>query len=178
MGTIIWMAGFFISCETKTTEKKFFDIPGYFKEEIEYITMLHSTVKKTSIYNGKKTEEQKKTIDVNWKKEWQFFLQADINKPVYIANMQQHDLSDSIQKRILYTSNSSKTTIQRVELVWGFLNKNVDIVSISTRKNNLISSSEMMGIYIRGKRYFISGTQRTKYIGSSTSFSVEGFFDQ
>jgi len=164
------------SCEQKTQEKKFFDVPGYFRGEIDSLNKSDFSFRKISVYNGDTNKTELNSKNINWEKEFAIFIESDINKPVYYDNLIQTDLSDSLSKRVLYRSNSNKLTIVEVDIIWGFMREQVKLISVKINKDNLISSTQILAVYVKESRYFISGTQRIKTLGSTNKFFVEGQF--
>jgi hypothetical protein len=162
------------ACSSKPTKKKYFDIPGYFKNEIREIKEKQSTVSKTSVYNGDTSRIEKKVIDVNWEKEFAIFLESDINKPVYYANLNEAEGGD-------YWTFSKKIPIQEVDIDYGraedgFPNYQVEHVDIKIIKANLISNTVIDAEYHKGYRYIIQGTQKIEYLNQENHFYVEGKF--
>lgn len=75
----------FISCTPEESgddaPKAYYDLKGYVENQIVYLTEKKPEVRKTAILGNKRDVSQTRTI--NWKKELELFLQADINKPSY-----------------------------------------------------------------------------------------------
>lgn len=163
-----------VSCNTKPTEKKYFDIPGYFKTEIGYVKSNYNNLSKLAVYNDDTSRLELKVADVNWNKEWAIFLESDINKPIYYANMSESDFGE-------YSSKSDKLSIQSVVLNYG---KNIDGiptnevvgVELTIVKGNLISSTHIAAGYSRNSKYTIKGKQEIRYMNVVNSFIVEGSF--
>lgn len=176
-GLIFLLAtGVWFSCGSKDKKKKFFDIPAYFEREIDSLSKADFDFRKISIYNGDTSKTEVKSKNINWRKEFGIFLQSDINKPAYYSNMVEMDLTDDRSKRTMYRSSSNKLTVVEVDLIWGFMDKEVELVSIKINKDNLISSTSILAVYAKDSRYFISGIQKIKNMGSSNQFFVEGQF--
>jgi hypothetical protein len=81
------MAGFLfmISCdssEPKNVEvKAYYDLRGFVNGEIEIMSRLKPLVTKKLQTDGK--SDNRSTKEIDWKKELELFIQADINKPAY-----------------------------------------------------------------------------------------------
>lgn len=169
------------ACSSKTDQKKFFDVPGYFKTEIDSIKSNYTTVSKTSVYNGDTNRQKLQVVDVNWEKEFALFLECDINKPVYYANMSLggapawHGPPEEAKQWLSYSANSPKLSIQFV--VIGKKNENVVSVGIRISKANLISVTNIDAEYEKGVGYSISGEQKIKNLGDKNTFFVEGKFN-
>jgi hypothetical protein len=168
--------GILFSCGSKNSEKKFFDVPGYFKKEVDSLSKVDFNFRKIAVYNGDTNKIEVNSKDINWKKELGIFLESDINKPSYYTHLIPIDLTDSNCKRVVYKSDSDKLAIVEVDIIWGFMDREVKVLSIKINKNNLISSTQMLAVYVRGSRYFISGVQKIKNLGSTNQFFIEGQF--
>jgi hypothetical protein len=74
------------SCDTseqgdRAANNVYYDLKGFVDTQIEFLELQSPTVNKTVVSNGEK--ELLSTKDVNWKRELELFIQADINKPAY-----------------------------------------------------------------------------------------------
>lgn len=162
------------SCTEKKSEKRYFDIPGYFEKEIQYVKANHKAVSKVAVYNGDSSTSESKVMDVNWNKEWAIFLESDINKPIYYANMTESDFGE-------YFSQSKKLSIQKVKLEYdktteGMSGNNIIGIELSIVKGNLISSTSINAIYRKDWGYTICGLQDIHYLNSRHRYFVEGQF--
>lgn len=74
-----------VSCRQEETRddapKVYYDLKGFIENQIEYLNEKKPEVSKTAILGSKR--EASKTREVDWKKELELFVQADINKPSY-----------------------------------------------------------------------------------------------
>ncbi|GGM75697.1 hypothetical protein GCM10010967_04070 [Dyadobacter beijingensis] len=74
-----------ISCTPEESKddgpKTYYDLKGFVENQIEYLNDKRPEVNKTAILGSKR--EVSRTRDVDWKKELELFVQADINKPSY-----------------------------------------------------------------------------------------------
>lgn len=174
------------ACGSKTGQKKFFDVPGYFKGEIDSIKTNYTTVSKTSVYNGDTNRQELKVMDVNWEKEFALFLECDINKPVYYANVQiTPGMPIGLSYAEEYTNKSSQGPIKFLMIRKMNVSEEVQLIKISLEKNNLISSTNISLSYnpyflTSGENpqvdivYSIQGEQYVKSIGEKNHFSVMG----
>ncbi|SEJ28943.1 hypothetical protein SAMN05216327_10862 [Dyadobacter sp. SG02] len=73
------------SCNQEETRddapKAYYDLKGFIENQIVYLNEKKPEVNKTAILGSKR--EVSKTREVDWKKELELFVQADINKPSY-----------------------------------------------------------------------------------------------
>lgn len=179
-GLVLMLAtGIFFSCGSKTKEKKFFDVPGYFEKEIEYIKANYSTVSKTSVYNGTTQVKEFNVSEINWNKEFGIFLECDINKPIYYANGDGrfapawHGPQDKFRTYYIYISKSKKLGIQLVNIEH---KENGERVTVEISKSNLISITDIKASYEKNVCYQISGEQRIKGLGDKNIFFIKGEF--
>jgi hypothetical protein len=74
-----------VSCRQEETRddgpKTYYDLKGFIENQIVYLNEKKPEVSKTAILGSKR--EVSKTREVDWKKELELFVQADINKPSY-----------------------------------------------------------------------------------------------
>lgn len=164
----------FFSCNGNRNTKRYFDIPAYFTSEIDSAKNNFQAVDKRAVYNGDTSISVVKVSGMNWKKEWAIFLEANINKPIYYANMTESDLGQ-------YRAQSNKLSIQKVDLEYAKNADGVPIsdvigVDISISKGNLISTTEIQANYNRYIGYNIKGVQKINYLNQSNTFSIEGRF--
>ncbi|GGH41604.1 hypothetical protein GCM10007423_37600 [Dyadobacter endophyticus] len=61
--------------------KLYYDLKGFIENQIVYLNEKKPEVSKTAVLGTKR--EVSKTREVDWKKELELFVQADINKPSY-----------------------------------------------------------------------------------------------
>jgi hypothetical protein len=62
-------------------DKTYYDVKGFIETQIVYLAEQKPTVHKKMSVAGK--NEDRTTKEVDWKKELELFVQADINKPAY-----------------------------------------------------------------------------------------------
>ena len=59
----------------------YYDVKGFVKNQIQLLTQEKPTVEKTMVVGN--DQEKRSTQEVDWQKELELFVQADINKPAY-----------------------------------------------------------------------------------------------
>lgn len=67
--------------ESNTEPNAYYDVKGFFQTQIQLLSQQQPTIEKTMVVGQDK--EKRTTKEVNWKKELELFLQADINKPAF-----------------------------------------------------------------------------------------------
>lgn len=74
-----------VSCRQEETRddapKVYYDLKGFIENQILYLNEKKPEVSKTAVLGSKR--EVSETREVDWKKELELFIQADINKPSY-----------------------------------------------------------------------------------------------
>ena len=74
-----------VSCRQEETRddapKVYYDLKGFIENQIVYLNEKKPEVSKTAVLGNKR--EVSVTREVDWKKELELFVQADINKPSY-----------------------------------------------------------------------------------------------
>lgn len=74
-----------VSCqtpaETSTEPNAYYDVKGFVQNQIQLLSQQQPTIEKTMVVGQE--EEKRTTKSVDWKKELELFLQADINKPAF-----------------------------------------------------------------------------------------------
>lgn len=74
-----------VSCRPEETgddaPKLYYDLKGFIENQIVYLNDKKPKVSKTAVLGSKR--EVSETREVDWKKELELFVQADINKPSY-----------------------------------------------------------------------------------------------
>ncbi|GAA4468773.1 hypothetical protein GCM10023189_54640 [Nibrella saemangeumensis] len=65
----------------QTQANRYYDVAGYIQRQIDTLAQRKPTVIKRLLVEGQ--VNQKRVDDINWIKELELFLQADINKPAY-----------------------------------------------------------------------------------------------
>ncbi len=67
--------------ETRTGPNAYYDVKSFVQNQIKLFSQQQPLIEKTMVVGG--DEEKRSTKEVDWQKELELFLQADINKPAY-----------------------------------------------------------------------------------------------
>jgi hypothetical protein len=59
----------------------YYDVEGFVQEQIDLLGRQKPLVNKVMVVSG--AREKRSTAEINWQKELELFIQADINKPAY-----------------------------------------------------------------------------------------------
>ena len=96
--------------QEKAKEKKiYYDIKGFIETQIEFLSEQKPIVDKVMSVSGK--NESRSTKEVDWKKELELFIQADINKPAYSK-------SYAVSKPDSLTSVYTLKTVENISVKW------------------------------------------------------------
>lgn len=178
---LVLATGFLFSCEQKVQDKKFFDVPGYFKKEIKYIKQTFRAVTKTTIYNADSSITEFKVSDINWEKEFAIFLESDINKPIYYANLKTvpQPALDTNYHHLKYINIYPKANLQEVYIGFRELSSGdqAEFIMIKIKKLNLINVTNIVATYSKNNFYCIEGDQSLKHLGIPSTFFVKGVFN-
>ncbi|GHB53643.1 hypothetical protein GCM10007390_03080 [Persicitalea jodogahamensis] len=67
--------------ETRTEPNAYYDVENFVQNQIKLFSQQQPSIEKTMVVG--EDEEKRNTRAVDWQKEMELFLQADINKPAY-----------------------------------------------------------------------------------------------
>ena len=96
--------------QEKAKEKKiYYDLKGFIETQIEFLSEQKPIVDKVMSVSGK--NESRSTREVDWKKELELFIQADINKPAYSK-------SYAVSKPDSLTSVYTLKTVENISVKW------------------------------------------------------------
>ncbi|WP_353722158.1 hypothetical protein [Dyadobacter sp. 676] len=174
----------FLSLISCTPEKSgddapglYYDLKGFIENQIVYLNDKRPEVNKTAVLGSKR--EISKTREVDWEKELELFLQADINKPSYRQSYEivqngpvryEYHLKSGNDLPVAYLKIETDSVLKQplyVEALLRAKNKIYDsekkIVLRSVKRDNLleVSSYEIDGyqklIFVEKKLFDIRG---------------------
>lgn len=135
----------------------YFDLKGYFQQEILRLKSQNTLINKTVSVNGE-TEQKRVAID-NWEKELTIFINADINKASWNGSF----AHSKKENKDLYLSNSKKIPVKQVVIVKN--GEKVNQVNIIVANNNILYHSIDTLTYIPDSLYEIKKTQKIRFLG-------------
>lgn len=177
---LIWIL--FVSCsnEDKTSEsgqeKVFFDLKGFVEQQIDVLNRTKPSVVK-NVAMGQ-ARNQLKTKDIDWAKELELFIQADLNKP---ALKQSYTIQRPDSLTYLYISKEKdRLPVQELKIVLDSPSGlPIQINATLKSENKLYSSAKVLEMYsekqldgIHIKKYKISGFQKLAFMDAKP-FEVE-----
>lgn len=146
----------------------YFDIKGFFSDEIDYLNKQSPEISKTV---AKDNNSESKTIKINdWEIELNSFYNIDFNKPVYQGQFEV--INDG--KETTYLAKNDKTDIQSVKIT---KNEDGEVESITVSKSvkNMLYSTEEILEYKKNKSYNIEKNQTILLLGNN-HYLIRGEF--
>ncbi|GAB2604474.1 hypothetical protein [Spirosoma areae] len=161
----------------------YYDVSGFVKQQIASLSVQKPPV--TKIVSLNNSHNQQNTRDINWNRELELFMQADINKPA-LRSSYQISRPDSLTFQYTLKNSEERLTVRSLMV-------NVDSVTHRPRRieavlqtNNPLYSSERHLLLESGlarpdqasgqwrvRHYKLSGFQKLPYFDKN-SFLVEG----
>jgi len=142
------------------------------KKELNQLSSSPLSVKKTIILDG--STEVIDSVQVDLKKEWALFEEADLNKPAYALSYEDRSTPGIIQY-ILKKGEDLPVRSFKIELDSLGRPSSVDF-EISS-ENLIYSTSKKLSMHLFAGRvvsYSISGSQALRWFSTPTKYSVNG----
>lgn len=174
MRILLLLLLFLASCtqsENKIQSKSYYDLAGLMNQQISDLSEKKPVVDKTVILVDK--QERIETKDIDWNKELELFIQADLNKQSYQSGYT-IDVKDKRVNYQLKAGEKLSVTGLTIEFDEKDLPKHIE-ATIHT-KNYLYESDKKLTAELVNnqlKSYKIEGYQEL-FVGSRKHFSVEG----
>jgi len=143
----------------KAEAKHFFDLKGYFEDQMEW-NERYNALQKTVGIDGKM---QTKTLDhIDWKKELNVFAAADINKVAWYDKYRVDTMATINAVNIVYTAleDNLKTRVINVQLD----QDTVKYISIEQLSNNMIYNSKKTLNYSPKEGYTLENRQKARFL--------------
>lgn len=160
------------SCTPKEQEtkhaKSYFDLEGYFKKEAARLQKANPAISKTVMVGGQ-SETRKITI-ANWEKEFDLFIQADINKAAWHGSFK----ATAVNGTQVYTSQNAKVPVKKLEV--RFRNNKVSAIRIFVRNTNDLYTSNDSISYYPDSLYQIKKTQQIR-LSADKKYEITGKFN-
>lgn len=153
--------------KTSGRELKYFDLKGYFSNEIARLSKLKKPVLKSINFNGK--DEVKRLFINNWENELDFFSSSDINKPSWKDSY----TIDTSENLLIYRAKDVNLKLQEM-IVKQVKNKVKWIMIYNTTKNLLYESSEKLS-YFPDSLYLIQKSQKVRIL-KKNYYTIKGSF--
>lgn len=180
---VLLLSLFAFSCDTltpqSTTEPAYFDVAGYVKSQIKTLSSNKPTVAKSAFINKQTNNQITRTID--WEKELESFMQADINKPAF-RNSYIVFQPDSLTYQYSLKPTEEKLTVRALTVKLDPKTRQpIKITALLKSENPLFQSERRLllesgAIGAQGwgiRRYQVEGFQQLTYFNRN-EFRVEG----
>jgi len=162
---IFLFAAALLSCNGKDEQAGdsnplYFDIKGFFENEITRMSKLNPVVDKVVEING---TVERKTIKVSdWKKEFTIFLNADINKASWRGSFTVVK-KDSAE---VFTSDNKKIPIKSIQV--DKIGSGVKKIEIVIANKNILFQSNDTLVYFPDSLYRIKKQQKIRLLSEKT----------
>ncbi len=162
----------FLAACGKTTppqeaSKKYFDLKGYFQQEVTRLNQTKPLVHKTVKVNGETETKQIQIAD--WNKELTIFIDADINKSAWQGSFN----VEKTPQQELYTTNDDKILVKQLKI--SFDQDHVRAIQIILNTRNYLYHSTDTLNYRPDSLYEIIKTQQIKLL-SEKKYAIKGMF--
>ena len=157
--------------EKISTQKKYFDLEGFFDQQVAQLYEDSLIVIKTSAINGKTDQHEMAWTD--WKKELALFYGSDINKASYIGKYTEDTTFTNDKIIISYKATDRALRTRSIEIALDSNASDVQLIHIVNESSNFLSSTHEELYYEPFKSYIIRSTQKLLLFGGNT-FGVKG----
>ncbi|RRB11105.1 hypothetical protein EHT87_26375 [Larkinella knui] len=164
------------ACTNPTKEAPvgtYYDLKSYVEQQIGQLKSQHPTVVKQAGFGNEK--EQQTTKDIDWSRELDLFLQADINKQAYQASYQKLRPDSLTYEYTLKPGEKLPVRFLRIEL--DSVTREPRLVKATLRTKNSLYESER-NVWLQSekgvlKRYHIEGFQQLAWLDQKR-FLIDG----
>src|SRR5690554_2017290 len=161
----------FISCsrseKTEFINSAYFDIKSYFINEASLLNSRKLLVLKEVSRNE---EKETKSISIqDWEKEFDLFIQSDINKPSWTSSYKVENHGDTMFYKAL-TPNLRTQSIQIIKT-----NNEVNAILIKNESLNTLYKSYEYLSYYPDSIYIIEKVQQVRFLGEN-KYKITGTF--
>ena len=140
--------------------KYFFDLKGYFDEQININNEKYKTPTKTVSVDGKAQKKQLKKI--NWEKELSVFASADINKSSWQDKYRIDTMATINAVNVAYTALDDKLKTRLINVKLN--NDVVEFISIDQLSDNMIYNSKKTLTYSPNEGYTLENRQKARFL--------------
>jgi hypothetical protein len=163
----------FSACQSESAEmkvKKYYDLKGLVERQIEALKSEKPKVQKDILVN-ESTENQ--TVDsLDWSKELEFFLQADLNKPAFVSSYRVDSSSMGVK---YFLKETEKLPVKFLEIN-RMGEDGVEIRALVSNSNYLYDTERNLKLSLKQGQlidYQIDGFQKVVF-GKKKMFKVMG----
>jgi hypothetical protein len=154
------------SCQTPADTaqtKVYFDLKGFIEQQIIELNKRKPLVtKEMAIGEGKDKTE---TTNIDWKKELELFIQADLNKQAFQLS---YDISQPTPNAYLYSlKRGEKLPVKSLKIVIDETSKQPNLIEAVLQEENKLYDSE--------KRLLLTCTMRPEGVWLLKTYKINGF---
>lgn len=140
----------------------FFDLAGFFKQEIQQLNSKGVKAKKEVQYNDKQDVLQSQKLDYD--KELAVFVHSDINKLSWREKYQADTIREGSEIRLItYKALDEQLKTRKIAIT--FDQNQVSQIAIQNRLKSIMASTWQNLEYVPGKGYQVHGTQQMRLAG-------------
>jgi hypothetical protein len=174
MRKLIFISLLLVGCtesSNENTPKYYYDLAGFINQQISQLTASKPLTQKNLLI-GDKTETIQ-TKDIDWMKELELFLQADLNKQSYQLSYDK----DSTQNTVVYQlKKGEKLPVKTLKIEFDEEKSPKHIEALMQVENYLYKSEKHILMDLEKKQlksYQIKGCQEL-FVGTKKDFKVSG----
>jgi ABC-type uncharacterized transport system auxiliary subunit len=150
--------------------KRYFDLKGLIEKQIKILNTQKPVVEKLVIIADSSENQSVKTID--WAKELELFIQADLNKPAFIQSYQ----VDSSSMGVKYTLKKTEQLPIKYLTISRLGEDGISIEALVNNENYLYETERHLKLSIKNNEvtdYQIEGFQKIVF-GDKKIFKING----
>lgn len=146
----------------KPKELYFFDLAGFFNQEIQHLNEAQVKASKKVQYNEKEDVLQNQKLD--YEKELAVFVHSDINKLSWREKYQVDTLKEGTEIRsITYKALDDQLKTRKIAIA--FSQNQVAQIAIQNHLKSIMANTWQNLEYVPGKGYQVHGTQQMRLAG-------------
>lgn len=171
--SLLTFCALFNACNEKVKEnqaKRYFDLKGFIEKQIKTLNNQKPIVQKTIIMADILENQPIKTID--WAKELELFIQADLNKPAFVQSYQ----VDSSSVSMKYTLKETEKLPVKYLYIRKVGEDGISIEAFTNNDNYLYQTERLLKMSLKNNQvidYQIDGFQKIIF-GNKKVFKING----
>jgi hypothetical protein len=161
------------ACQSESAEvkiKKYYDLKGLVERQIETLKSEKPKIQKNILVNE---SSENQTVDsLDWSKELEFFIQADLNKPAFVSSYRVDSSSMSVK---YFLKETEKLPVKFLELN-RMGEDGVEIRALVSNNNYLYNTERNLKLSLKNGQlvdYHIDGFQKIVF-GEKKMFKITG----
>lgn len=161
-----------VSCTSNETEQqqaKYFNVRNFFEGEAKRLSAEHFVLKKRTVLDTKQDSIFLNQVD--WKKEFDLFTNADINKPAWKNSFRIDSINSDSTLSLLYTALDSSISVRKMQI--NKVGNKLTSLFIRKSSTNFIYKTVQELKYTSNTEFSIEGSQNVLWF-YHTSYSVTG----